>query len=61
MDTRFKQLGVAISHDIPEDLCVEGFPDELRQVFTNLLTNAAEAHRERWRGRALRPARSRNH
>ena len=43
MDTRFKQLGVAVSHNLPVDLCVEGFPDELRQVFTNLLTNAAEA------------------
>jgi PAS domain S-box-containing protein len=43
MDSRFNTLRVHISHDIPNDLCVRGFPAELRQVFTNLLTNAAEA------------------
>ncbi len=43
MDSRFRLLGVETAADLPEDLCVEGFPAELRQVFTNLLTNAAEA------------------
>ena len=43
MERRFVGLGVTVSHDLPEDLIIHGFPAELRQVFTNLLTNAAEA------------------
>ena len=43
MDTRFRTLGVDVEHDVPAGLSVKGFPAELRQVFTNLLTNAAEA------------------
>jgi PAS domain S-box-containing protein len=43
MEVRFNTLGVQVTHSIPEKLCVHGFPAELRQVFTNLLTNAAEA------------------
>jgi len=43
MDSRFQSLGVHVAHDVPGGLCVHGFPAELRQVFTNLLTNAAEA------------------
>ena len=43
MDTRFQTLGVDVAREIPSDLHVQGFPAELRQVFTNLLTNAAEA------------------
>lgn len=40
---RFQTLGVKINSEIPPDIIVEGFPAELRQVFTNLITNAAEA------------------
>jgi signal transduction histidine kinase len=40
---RFQTLGVKISSEIPPEIIVEGFPAELRQVFTNLITNAAEA------------------
>jgi len=43
MEGRFNSLGVTASTDMPADICVEGFPAELRQVFTNLITNAAEA------------------
>jgi PAS domain S-box-containing protein len=43
MDRRFAVLGVTVVPDLPEGLIVHGFPAELRQVFTNLLTNAAEA------------------
>ncbi len=43
MEVRFQTLGVHVAHDVPGGLCVHGFPAELRQVFTNLLTNAAEA------------------
>ena len=43
MDRRFAALGVTVQPDLPPDLIVHGFPAELRQVFTNLLTNAAEA------------------
>ena len=43
LDRRFQDLGVTVQHDLGEGLVVHGFPAELRQVFTNLLTNAAEA------------------
>ena len=43
MERRFAALGVSVSADLPEGLVIHGFPAELRQVFTNLLTNAAEA------------------
>lgn len=43
MDRRFVSLGVTIEPDIAPNLIIHGFPAELRQVFTNLLTNAAEA------------------
>lgn len=43
MDHRFMELGVKVRADLPEGLEVEAFPAELRQVFTNLITNAAEA------------------
>ena len=43
MERRFASLGVAAEADLPPGLTVHGFPAELRQVFTNLLTNAAEA------------------
>jgi PAS domain S-box-containing protein len=40
---RFQTLGVQITAEVPPNITVEGFPAELRQVFTNLITNAAEA------------------
>ena len=40
---RLAELGVTVSTDIPQSVSVAGFPAELRQVFTNLITNAAEA------------------
>lgn len=43
MEGRFNSLGVQVSSDLPPGVIVEGFPAELRQVFTNLITNAAEA------------------
>ena len=43
MERRFVSLGVTIEPDLAPNLVVHGFPAELRQVFTNLLTNAAEA------------------
>ena len=43
MHRRFQILGVTVSAELPPDIVVEGFPAELRQVFTNLITNAAEA------------------
>ncbi|SNS74801.1 PAS domain S-box-containing protein [Granulicella rosea] len=43
MDRRFLDTGVTVATDLPPGLQVRGFPAELRQVFTNLLTNAAEA------------------
>ncbi len=43
MDHRFAELGVSVSHKLSHDITVAGFPAELRQVFTNLITNAAEA------------------
>ena len=43
MDRRFHLLNVELHPQIPENLIIHGFPAELRQVFTNLLTNAAEA------------------
>jgi PAS domain S-box-containing protein len=43
MQRRFMSLGVTVESSLPENLIIHGFPAELRQVFTNLLTNAAEA------------------
>jgi signal transduction histidine kinase len=43
MHSRFLTLGVTVSADLPPQITVEGFPAELRQVFTNLILNAAEA------------------
>jgi PAS domain S-box-containing protein len=43
MERRLSDLGVAISTDMPKPVSVAAFPAELRQVFTNLITNAAEA------------------
>lgn len=43
MEHRFQELGVTVHTDLPPSITVEAFPAELRQVFTNLITNAAEA------------------
>lgn len=43
MDGRFHSLGVTVTSDLPDGMTVEGYPAELRQVFTNLIGNAAEA------------------
>ncbi len=43
VDRRFAELGVRIVAELPPDVCVMGFPAELRQVFTNLISNAGEA------------------
>jgi PAS domain S-box-containing protein len=43
MERRFIELGATASTNMPKAICVTAFPAELRQVFTNLITNAAEA------------------
>jgi PAS domain S-box-containing protein len=43
MERRMHELGVKVIAELPEDIEIEGFPAELRQVFTNLINNAAEA------------------
>ncbi len=43
MERRLSDLGVSVSTDMPKPVSVAAFPAELRQVFTNLITNAAEA------------------
>ena len=43
LDRQTKDLSVVIERDLAENITVQGFPGELRQVFTNLITNATEA------------------
>ena len=43
LDRRIKHQGIHLDADVPRPLLVEGFPAELRQVFTNLIGNAIEA------------------
>jgi PAS domain S-box-containing protein len=43
MERRLIDQGVTVHAEMPETLIVDGFPAELRQVFSNLITNAAEA------------------
>ncbi|MEO8737050.1 MAG: ATP-binding protein [Edaphobacter sp.] len=43
MERRFSDERVALHADLPSDISVDAFPAELRQVFSNLITNAAEA------------------
>lgn len=43
MDHRFSDQRVTVHADLPVSIAVDGFPAELRQVFSNLITNAAEA------------------
>jgi PAS domain S-box-containing protein len=43
MERRLADTGVSLAIEMPETVSVAAFPAELRQVFTNLITNAAEA------------------
>jgi len=43
LDRRIKHQGIQLETQIAESLVVEGFPAELRQVFTNLIGNAIDA------------------
>ncbi len=43
LDRRLQHQGIGLETRIAGDLSVEGFPAELRQVFTNLIMNAVEA------------------
>ncbi len=43
LERRLLDLHVTVVRDMPQELVVEGFPAELRQVFNNLIMNAAEA------------------
>jgi len=43
LERRIQDLGARVEAELPQDLSINGFPAELRQVFTNLITNAAEA------------------
>lgn len=43
MEHRFQELNVEVQAELPSSVIVDAFPAELRQVFTNLIANAAEA------------------
>jgi PAS domain S-box-containing protein len=43
LDRRLQQQGIELETRIAGQLAIEGFPAELRQVFTNLIVNAIEA------------------
>jgi PAS domain S-box-containing protein len=43
LDRQLKDHAIAVSRRLGEGASVQGFPGELRQVFTNLITNASEA------------------
>ncbi len=43
IERRLLDMEVQVTADMPQELAVEGFPAELRQVFNNLIMNAAEA------------------
>jgi PAS domain S-box-containing protein len=43
VDRRLKDQSVAVDRKLASGVAIHGFPGELRQVFTNLITNAAEA------------------
>ncbi|HUB20250.1 MAG TPA: CHASE3 domain-containing protein [Acidobacteriaceae bacterium] len=51
LDRRIQHLGIRLERKISGELAVEGFPAELRQVFTNLIVNAIEAAGQRGRVR----------
>ena len=39
LDRQLKDQSVAVERKLEEDVSIQGFPGELRQVFTNLITN----------------------
>jgi len=43
LDRRLQHQGIRLQREIEGSLVVEGFPAELRQVFTNLIVNAIDA------------------
>jgi PAS domain S-box-containing protein len=43
LDRQLKDQSIAIDRRLGDGAAVQGFPGELRQVFTNLITNGAEA------------------
>ncbi len=43
LDRQLRDRGVTVQRELEEAVCVHGFPGELRQVFTNLISNGAEA------------------
>jgi PAS domain S-box-containing protein len=43
LDRRLSQQGITVEKNACSPLQIEGFPAELRQVFTNIIVNAAEA------------------
>ncbi|MGB8538760.1 MAG: CHASE3 domain-containing protein [Acidobacteriaceae bacterium] len=43
LDRQLKDQSVTVERKLNEDASIQGFPGELRQVFTNLITNGAEA------------------
>jgi PAS domain S-box-containing protein len=53
LDRQLKDQFVAVQRKLEEDALIQGFPGELRQVFTNLITNAAEAAGPRGRVQVL--------
>ena len=53
LDRQLKDQFVAVERKLEEDAFIQGFPGELRQVFTNLITNAAEAAGPRGRVQVL--------
>jgi PAS domain S-box-containing protein len=53
LDRQLKDQFVTVERKLEEDAFIQGFPGELRQVFTNLITNAAEAAGPRGRVQVL--------
>jgi PAS domain S-box-containing protein len=43
LDRRLADQSISVKRELEPELVVEGFPAELRQVFTNLIVNAADA------------------
>jgi PAS domain S-box-containing protein len=43
LDRRLADQSISVTRELEPELVVEGFPAELRQVFTNLIVNAADA------------------
>jgi len=50
---QFNKDGINVDIDVPEDLpCLQGNPQQLHQVFLNLLTNARYALNQRYKGQS---------